>query len=155
MKYLPYILISLALFFCGCAKSNSDARSMDEFRASVESMPELLALDEELSQLEEETSSLEDDYNILQSQVLPHVQLESDTDIRADQLKVYINENSVMIVNDATMSKNDFSSYVDRVLPALCTPTPRLSIHKKADYDTAAWVLDAIYSRGCSNVNVE
>ena len=151
-QFFPIICATFLL--CGCGKSASEARSSDEYKMSLQNSQELAEIDAELDALQMETDNLKESYQKIQSSVLPHVKLESDVE-QAKQLVVHINENSVLIVNDVPMSKNDFTLYANKNLPALCTPAPRLSIHTKAIYDTAAWVLDTIYSHGCSDVTIE
>ena len=121
---------------------------------SLQASQELTEVDTDLDTLQVETDNLKESYQQIQEAILPHVKLESDI-VQIQQLVVYINENSVLIVNDSPMSRNDFTMYIDKNLPALCSPTPRLRIHSKAIYDTAAWVLDSIYSHGCSDVAIE
>ena len=153
-KQLVLFLISILMVLSGCGKSSSDARDMDEFSALAQSTPELQALDVSLDELESKTAELEAQYNEVQGTVLTHVSFDADDSGKVGQLVVFINENNVLIVNDTPMSRNDFKAFADKRLPALCQPVPSLSIHKKSDYDTAAWVLDTIYSHGCTNVDI-
>lgn len=153
MRRLP-LLFSLFILLCGCGKSASDARTTDEFRMNLAASQDLAEIDVALDSLQDETDDLKENYDKLQATLLPHVKLESVTE-QATQLTIYINENSVLIVNDTPMSRNDFVQYADKNLPALCQPTPRLTIHTKAIYDTAAWVLDSLYSHGCPDVTIE
>ena len=154
MMRKTFLLICAVCLLGGCGKSTSDARSSDEFKMNLQTSQELAEIDADLDTLQAETDNLKDSYQKIQSTLLPHIKLESEVE-QAKQLVVYINENSVLIVNDTPMSKNDFTQFADKNLPTLCSPTPRLSIHSKAIYDTAAWVLDTIYSHGCSNVSIE
>ena len=153
MRRLP-LLFSLFILLCGCGKSASDARTTDEFRMNLAASQDLAEIDVALDSLQDETDDLKENYDKLQATLLPHVKLESVTE-QATQLTIYINENSVLIVNDTPMSRNDFVQYADKNLPALCQPTPSLTIHTKAIYDTAAWVLDSLYSHGCPDVTIE
>ncbi len=153
-KQLVLFLILILLLLSGCGKSSSDARSMDDFTALAQSTPELQALDASLDELENKTAELEASYNEVQGTVLTHVTFDADDSGGAGQLVVFINENNVLIVNDTPMSRNDFKAFADKRLPALCQPVPTLSIHKKSDYDSAAWVLDTIYTHGCTNVDI-
>jgi hypothetical protein len=154
-KYFLILSLLFFTFYVGCGKSASDARSEDDFRNSIQASAEMTEVDAKLDALELETRALSENYEKLQATVLQHTTLDSDAGPKANQLIIYINDNSVLIVNDAAMSRNDFANYADKNLPALCTPTPKISIHRKADYDTAAWALEALYSRGCTNVDIE
>ncbi len=149
---LPFLVIACAFACVSCA-STGENRSVD-FRGSYHSSPEMAEIDAELETLELETQALESSYNEIQSSVLSHAEFAS-ANKNAEKLAIFINENNVLIVNGTAMSRNDFSLYADRSLPALCTPTPSISIDSRANYDTAAWVMDEIYQHGCQNVQVE
>lgn len=151
MNKFPYLILVLAL--SGCSTTSKD-RTADDFMANYHPSQEFSDLDTSLQVLEMETAALESSYNDIQNSILPHTRLANDEN-KSGQLRVFINENNVLIVNDTTMSRNDFSLYADRVLPELCNPVPTLSIDTKANYDAASWVLDEIYKRGCTNVKVE
>ena len=150
---MPILIIFSLVASCG--KNNSDARDQDAFSARVKSAPEYADIDNDLDALEAETSELEKKYESIQSQVLDKTEFNSAKSLTADRIVIKVNENNVLIVNDQAMSKNDFANFLDKHLPALCTPAPRLSIHNKADYDTAAWVLEAIYEHGCADIDIE
>lgn len=154
-KYHFILISAIMLFVAGCGKSTSDARSEDEFKNAIQTSPEMFEVDNKLDMLEHDTNALAQKYEQIQTTVLAHTTLDDDSSPHAKQLIIYINDNSVLIVNDMAMSKNDFMNYAGKHLPALCTPTPKLSIHRKANYDTAAWALDTIYSHGCTNVDIE
>ena len=138
-----------------CGQNNSDARDQDAFAARVKSAPEFADIDNDLDALEAETNDLEKKYDSIQSRVLDKTNFGNTDSLTTDQIVIKVNENNVLIVNDKAMSKNDFGNFLDKYLPTLCTPAPRLSIHNKADYDTAAWVLEAIYAHGCTDINIE
>jgi biopolymer transport protein ExbD len=146
-----------SIFIMGCASSGSSNKLVDpqEFAERVNSSPDLIEIDAQLEALDLETKTLEESYNSIQSNVLTHTDLTGSTKDEDDKLIVFINDNNLLVVNDKAMSRNDFSNFAIRNLPALCTPTPKLSIHKKANYDTAAWVLEVIYAHGCTKVDVE
>ena len=148
-------IIALLSLVSACGKNNSDAKKQDAFNARVQSAPEFSEIDSDLDQLESETTELEKKYNEVQGHVLETAKFSTNDSLTASQIVIYVNENNVLIMNDKAMSKNDFLNFLDKHLPALCNPTPRLSIHNKADYDTAAWILEAIYSHGCTNVDIE
>ena len=154
-KYYLIFISAIMLLVAGCGKTTADARSEDEFKLAVQTSPEMLEVDNKLDLLENDTDALAKRYEQLQTTVLAHTTLDVDSSPQAKQLIIHINDNSVLIVNDMAMSKNDFVNYAGKHLPTLCTPTPKLSIHRKANYDTAAWALDTIYSHGCTNVDIE
>lgn len=149
------ILLTSVMFLSACASSNTHSRQAEDFIEEVQSSPELQEVDVSLDELKEKTEELTAEYETLQAGILPYASFDTDNSDKADKLVIYINENNVMNVNNKTMSRNDFTIYIDKVLPGLCTPSPSISIHKKADFDTAAWVLDALYSRGCADVKIE
>ncbi len=149
------IMIALLSLVSACGKNNSDAQKQDAFNARVQSAPEFSEIDSELDQLESDTAELEKKYDDIQGHVLENAKFTENDMLTASQIVVYVNDNNVLIVNDKAMSKNDFLNFLDKHLPALCNPTPRLSIHNKADYDMAAWVLESIYSHGCANIDIE
>lgn len=155
MRYAYIAAFIAACLFTGCAKSVSDARSEDVFTSHVQTSPAILELDAELDALEIETETLEDSYNSIQSNVLLHTDFYAASKENIQSLAIYINDNNILVVNGKAMSRNDFSNFVIKNLPALCKPTPRLSIHKKANYDTAAWVLEMLYAQGCSKVDID
>lgn len=155
MRYFQFIFIVLLFIASGCASSPSETRTENNYTAYVNNSPDIVEIDAQLNSLEIETQNLEESYNGIQENVLMHTNLTGD-DLRVrDDLKIFINDNNVLIVNEKAMSRNDFVNFATRNLPALCDPAPKLSIHKKANYDTAAWVLETIYSHGCTNVDVE
>lgn len=155
MKHLLPLFLFSAVLFAGCAGSSTDTRQPEEFILGVRSNPELLEIDTRLDALDEKTAQLSAQYDTLQQGILPHATFESDPSNHADKIEVYINENNVLIVNGKTMSRNDFTIFADKALPGLCSPTPRISIHKKADFDIAAWVLDSFYLHGCMDVRID
>ena len=127
----------------------------DEFSSRINTSTDMLEIDAQLDTLDVETQNLEDSYNTIQKNVLIHTDFnQSDVDDNTG-LSIYINDNNILIVNDKAMSRNDFTNFAFKKLPAMCTPTPRLSIHKKANYDTAAWVLEMLYAQGCPKVDIE
>ena len=150
---MPIFILLCLLSSCG--QSNSDARDQDAFAARVKSAPEFADIDNDLDALEAETNDLEKKYDGIQSQVLDKTNFSNTDSLTTNQIVINVNENNVLIVNDNAMSRNDFGNFLDKYLPALCTPAPRLSIHNKADYDTAAWVLEAIYSHGCTDIDIQ
>ena len=154
-KYFIIPVLIITLFATACGKSASDARSEDEFRNSIQASPEMAEVDAKLDALELETKALAESYDKLQTTVLKHTALDATESSKVSQLVIYINDNSVLIVNNTAMSRNDFSNFADKNLPMLCTPTPKISIHRKADYDTAAWALEVLYSHGCTNVDIQ
>ena len=149
------IFLAVCCLFSACGKSNADKYRDDAFNARVQSAPEFAEIDADLDALEAETADLEKNYDDIQSRVLAGTNLSESQSFNVSQIVINVNENNVLIVNDKAMSKNDFSNFLDRSLPGLCNPSPRLSIDKKADYDIAAWALEAIYARGCTNVDIE
>ncbi|MBR4984148.1 MAG: hypothetical protein IKY83_00205 [Proteobacteria bacterium] len=155
MKKTALLTIALAFVFAGCSQHQTHARTADEYRSSIQASDEFKDIDAQLDQLEAQTNDITERYATVQKSILQNTDFGAIDESKVDKLEIYINENNVLIVNDAAMSRNDFSAYADRMLPKLCTPTPRLSIHKKADYDTAAWVLESLYSHGCMNISVE
>lgn len=155
MKKLLFVFIVHVMLFAGCASTSSNSRLPEEFIAGIQNSPELLEIDADLDEIDEKTAQLSARYDELQQSVLPHASFDSDASINADEISVYINENNVLSVNGKTMSKNDFTIFADKALPGLCSPSPKLSIHKKADYDMAAWVLDSFYQHGCLNVDIQ
>lgn len=154
-KYILMIAFMLVTPLMGCGKSVSEARTEDDFRKAIRTGSEMAEVDAKLDALTLETQALAESYEKLQTSVLKHTTLDADETPKATHLSIYINDNNVLIVNDSAMSRNDFANYADKNLPALCTPVPKISIHRKADYDTAAWALEALYSRGCTNVDIE
>ena len=143
------------MFITGCSSSINDVRSDDNFVSRVNASPDIIELDAELNALDIETENLEASYNDIQTNILLHTDLTGENKDVVKSLSIFINDNNILVVNDKAMSRNDFSNFVAKNLPGLCTPSPKLSIHKKANYDTAAWVLEMIYSHGCTKVDIE
>lgn len=156
MKKTALLMIVLTIAFAGCSKNTNHTRTADEYRASIQTSEQFREIDAQLDELEAQTNDITERYASVQKSILQNTDFgTADEASKVDKLAIYINENNVLIVNDSAMSRNDFSAYADRMLPRLCTPSPRLSIHKKADYDTAAWVLESLYAHGCMNIAVE
>lgn len=155
MKNLIFLSILSLFLFSACAASQNDSRESNAFVQKIHNTPELLEIDTSLQELENEIGDINDDYAKLQEKILPFTDFNGNEDKKVDQLEIVLNENTVLSVNQTAMSKNDFTAYADQVLPELCQPNPKLSIHKKANYDTAAWVLDVLYSHGCMDVTIE
>lgn len=155
MNKIALLILPLAIAFAGCSQQHNHTRTADEYRASIQTSDEFKEIDAQLDQLEAKTNDITERYASVQKSILQNADFGEAGESKVDKLAIYINENNVLIVNDSAMSRNDFTAYADRMLPRLCTPAPRLSIHKKADYDTAAWVLEALYAHGCMNINVE
>ena len=153
-RLFPYILV-ISMFITGCSSSITDVRSDDNFVSRVNASPDIIELDAELNALDIETENLEASYNDIQTNILLHTDLTGENKDVVKSLSIFINDNNILVVNDKAMSRNDFSNFVAKNLPGLCTPSPKLSIHKKANYDTAAWVLEMIYSHGCAKVDIE
>ncbi len=153
-KILPFIVLSL-FFFSACAGSKNDSREPNAFAQEIHNTPELLDIDTSLDEMEAEIADINSDYDKIQEKILPNADFNVKEDEKVEQLEIVLNENTVLSVNQTAMSKNDFTAYADRVLPDLCHPNPKLSIHKKADYDTASWILDVLYSHGCLDVTIE
>ena len=156
MRYALFAaMIAMSAAVLGCAGSVTEARSEDAFSARVQTSAEILQVDADLDALELETENLEDSYNAIQSNVLLHTDMYGSSVENTDSLAVYINDNNILVVNGKAMSRNDFSNFAVKNLPALCSPPPSLAIHKKANYDTAAWVLEMLYAHGCTKVDIE
>ena len=155
IQRLCLILLFVSVFAVGCSSSINDVRSDDNFVSRVNASPDMIELDAQLNTLDTETENLESSYNEIQANILVHTDLTGENKDVVKSLTIFINDNNILVVNDKAMSRNDFSNFVVKNLPGLCTPSPKLSIHKKANYDTAAWVLEMLYSHGCSKVDVE
>ena len=151
----PLPLILSLLMLAGCSNSMQEARMEDEFATRINTSSDMLEIDAQLDTLDVETQTLEDSYNTIQKNVLIHTRFDQSDVDETNGISIYINDNNILIVNEKAMSRNDFANFLAKYLPALCSPNPKLSIHKKANYDTAAWVLEMLYSHGCTNVDVE
>lgn len=140
-----------ALLLPACATTQTaEQRYSDEFA----NLPEYQAIDEELAQLKADTDALDADYAEFQHLVLNKMQFNQDVSDFSTELKIYINRNNLIMVNNQTMTRNDFVLFLDRNSKTICTPTPVLAIHPNADYDAAAWVLEKVYAAGCFEVNI-
>lgn len=155
MKHIFPLILSSLFLFSACAGSNNDSREPNAFVKEIQNTPELLEIDASLDEMEAEINDINSDYDKIQEKILPLAEFNVKEDEKVEQLEIVLNENTVLSVNQTAMSKNDFTAYADRVLPDLCHPNPKLTIHKKADYDTASWVLDVLYSHGCLDVTIE
>lgn len=155
MRHLYCILLAIPFFVSGCANSASEAHTQDDFTIHVNTSPDIIEIDSQLNTLEIETQNLEDSYNGIQENILLHTDLSGDNLKVHENLEIFINDNNILIVNGKAVSRNEFTNFVVKNLPALCEPDPKLSIHKKANYDTAAWVLEMLYSHGCTKVDIE
>ena len=155
MRHLYCIILAASLFVSGCANSASEAHTQDDFAIHVNTSPDIIEIDSQLNALEIETQNLEDSYNGIQENILLHTDLGGDDLKVHENLEIFINDNNILIVNGKAISRNEFTNFVVKYIPALCEPSPKLSIHKKANYDTAAWVLEMLYSHGCTKVDIE
>ena len=148
-----FIFSIVAFFAMSCASSKNDRQAV--FVSDIENSPELVAIDASIETLGERTKALEDEYAEIEKVVLAHAKFEGEPDHGDDSLKIYVNENNAIIVNDTAMTRNEFGNFIDKKLPALCTPAPTLKVHARANYDTAASLLEMIYARGCTDVAFE
>ena len=147
----PFIAIALALLPLGCA--STPAESPHEL--TPESSAQFLELAAELDALNDSTANLAKDYQAIQSTVLANADFSAKNKIDDNAaIDIYINENNVILVNGQPMSRNDFATFVGKNFPARCTPTPKLTVHARANYDIAAAVLETIYTSGCTNVHI-
>ena len=150
---IPFPLVLCAAVACTACAGSKPLPSVD-VAASRHSSAAMADIDAQLDALEVETQALETSYGEIQASVLPHTDIGAG-DAKPESLRVHVNENNALVVNGTIMTRNDFALYADRILPALCTPPPTISIDPKANYDGAAWVMEEIYRRGCANVLVE
>ena len=149
---LPLGIFLIAMM--GCASTSNNPRDND-FTAQINSSPEVIEIDQDLEKLARDTDALEKEYDEIQKTVLANAKFEGEEDKSDEKLVIDINENNAILVNDKPMSKNEFASYIDKKLPALCTPTPTINLSTRADYTIAASLLEMIYARGCTNVTFE
>ena len=138
-----FIFSIVAFFAMSCASSKNDRQAV------------FVAIDASIETLGERTKALEDEYAEIEKVVLAHAKFEGEPDHGDDSLKIYVNENNAIIVNDTAMTRNEFGNFIDKKLPALCTPAPTLKVHARANYDIAASLLEMIYARGCTDVAFE
>ena len=150
---IPFTLALCAAAACAACAGSQPLPSVD-VAASRHSSAAMADIDAQLDALEVETQALETSYGEIQATVLPNTDIGAG-DAKPENLRVHVNENNALVVNGSVMTRNDFSLYADRVLPALCSPPPTVTIDTKANYDVAAWALEEIYRRGCANVLVE
>lgn len=153
-RVVSFFIVSLiVLLITSCASTPNERH--DIFVSDVESSPEFVAIDASLAELSKRTAALEAEYAEIERVVLASAKFEGELDHGEDKLTIYVNENNAILVNGAAMTRNEFGNYLDKKLPALCTPSPVLNVHARADYDIAASLLEMIYARGCTNVAFE
>lgn len=144
-----FVMASLVLTM-GCASASNERHTL--FSADIEKAPEMVKIDAEIETLNAQTRALEEEYEAIEKIVLKHAKFEGESSNGDESLSIYVNENNAILVNDVPMSRNEFSNYLDKKLPKLCSPPPTLKIHAKADYDIAVALLEMIYAGGCSDV---
>lgn len=155
MKRHGIIAITLGLSLLCFACAGSDTQSSTASNVEYTPSQSLKEVDAELDELNAQTAAFKKEYDMLQKGVLNRLNFDEPVAKNSLQLNIFINANNILVVNEKSMSRNDFLDYVGDALPRLCKPNPTLSIDKRANYDTAAWVLQELYSRGCTQVDIK
>ncbi|MFA5623453.1 MAG: hypothetical protein WC966_00135 [Bradymonadales bacterium] len=149
-----YLIIAVFAVLCVTACSTSKkTQKTDSLQAKIQS-EELAPVDESLEELDEENLAAKKDYEDLKSLVLNRIDLTASHGEGSGRIEIVINNNNVIMLNGTAMSKNTASNYLERELPALCTPNPSIKVEEQADYEIASWILEKIYSLGCTNVDL-
>ncbi len=161
-RHLPLACV-LAVLLGACAGPSASSDHAPLPGASQDSRlqtpaPELVKVDERLIAIDQEIQAMRNDLNDLQERVGAHMgdaganlyQLE----YQGGQLYLEIDQRSLLRVNGIAMGQDDFYVFARNRSASLCSPTPILVVHPEANYDVVAWVLEAIYSQGCSSVDI-
>jgi len=153
LSFFQYGFVFMAaMLLTGCGSTGSTQSGIG--RIAVKPSPELVQVDEQLDALAAETQTLKNEYTEIQRNVVQRVNFSTGDPNNETQLTISLNANNVLLVNGRAMSRNDFQNYADKHLPALCHPTPQLNLQTSAGYDAAAWILDILYTRGCTDVDI-
>ncbi|MCL2326724.1 MAG: hypothetical protein FWC40_09555 [Proteobacteria bacterium] len=153
LSFFQYGFVFMAaIFLMGCGSTGTQS---GVGRIAVKPSPELMQVDEQLDALAMETQTLKDEYTEIQRNVVDRVSLSTGDLNNKTQLIISLSANNVLNVNGRAMSRNDFQNYADKHLPALCHPTPQLNLQTSAGYDAAAWILEILYTRGCTDVDIQ
>ncbi len=154
MRFHSIVLTSCLALLTGCAtNANSDQASRFE-SLDMSTTPAYIELDQQLDAMEKETNEIEQDYQKIEAQVVSRINFEHETPDDNLPLKVQLTASNVILVDANALSKNDFITFADQHLPTRCASAPTLIIDNGADYNIAAWILEAFYAHGCMDVTI-
>lgn len=154
-----FILVSSTALACGGAEKSALRKRSVEGSSSVRfESQEISRIDSRLAALEMSASALREDVDGLQSRVASKMGVEDSLEFKLDfeggTTQIEFDKNSVMRFNGVALSKSEVQQYVQTKGKSLCQPEPVVIVHPDANYETVAWLLDAIYGQGCSGVEI-